>query len=58
MKEKRNVGRPKKNPDLETRKVLVEMPVPVLDMMKSLGVNRTEFVNEAVLEKLVKMRRT
>jgi hypothetical protein len=47
----KKIGRPLKNPDIKCRKVLIKVPVPVLEMITG---NVTEFVNEAILEKLVR----
>jgi hypothetical protein len=49
MVSKAKVGRPKK----EGTKKLIKFPDPVLAMIPG---NLTEFVNEAVLEKLVRMK--
>jgi hypothetical protein len=44
-------GRTPKDPEIEKKKILVSVPVPVLEMIPG---KVTEFVNEAILEKLVR----
>ena len=50
-------GRKQINPEVKRVKILLAVPVPVLDLVRSTG-NVTEFFNEAALEKLARRRYT
>jgi len=49
----KKAGRPIKDPGLEKKKIIVSVPIHVLKMLTG---NRTEFINRAIMEKLVRNR--
>jgi len=49
----KKAGRPIKDPGLEKKKIIVSVPIHVLKMLTG---NRTEFINSAIMEKLVRNR--